>query len=189
MARERAAEDEARDDAARMARAQGLADGKERNGKRGGLGDFEDDEFDDDGYGTSNRVKRTRMNNSTMADLGSSHLLWFMDSADEVGTEANPETQAFARGHNDTIDPGFKENENDYLIGPVESSDAEEEEGDERGGRGRISVQESMRQMAENARARVRLTDPSRSPSRRRESGNDELIRPSRRARISWSCR
>jgi hypothetical protein len=54
-----------------LKRAQNLADGKERGGKRRGqLGDFEDDEFDDE-YGTSkNGIKRARVENSTMAQLG-----------------------------------------------------------------------------------------------------------------------
>lgn len=56
-----------------MKRVQNVIAGGERGGKRksDGLVGFDDDEFDDDTYGTSSRIKRARLPaNSSITDLG-----------------------------------------------------------------------------------------------------------------------
>ncbi|KAK4047256.1 hypothetical protein OIV83_005560 [Microbotryomycetes sp. JL201] len=106
LARERHAEDLAKDDQAALDRAQRVVDGKERKRRSDGL-DLDDDDFDDDyGRTTKFQQKRLRLDNATVEEL-----------------KANEKTKAFADSMTESTVADEKAGEYDYLKGPVSDDD------------------------------------------------------------------
>ncbi|KAK4702569.1 hypothetical protein P7C70_g3652, partial [Phenoliferia sp. Uapishka_3] len=106
------AELEAKEEAEKEARMKAITEGKERLKRKNGGLDFDDDDFDDDGYGMAKRTdKRARVENKTMADL-----------------EANEETQSFAAPLKDGLSVPI--NDLAFLVVEEQSGDEDGEEED-----------------------------------------------------------
>lgn len=67
---------EEQDEATNLKHAQGVADGKARANAKG-LGDFDDQDFDDDNWGMSKHKAKPRADNSTLAAIGSFFLICY----------------------------------------------------------------------------------------------------------------
>lgn len=95
--------------------------------------DFDDDDFDDDHYGTSRRNlnQKARVDNPTMAELGTSLPLHLPvgGGTDSDSSGNAEETQQFANAHMDGLTVPHKDAEYDYL----DRKDSDGEGGDDDG--------------------------------------------------------
>lgn len=151
----------AKKDAEELARAQRIADGKERN-KRGAL-DLDDDDFDDD-WGVSKRPKQKqqRVDNMTTAELSALHLVppspVTLLTRSSSRAAANEETQAFAMHITEGLTHEVKAGELDFLKGPEDDGEEEYEEDDDEEEtqmlppQPRISVHEATRMAVEQSK-------------------------------------
>lgn len=149
LARERHQEELAKTEAAELARAQRVADGRERERRRNGGVDLSDDDFDDDEYGQSKRDRnKARAENRTIAEL-----------------HADEETQAFASNFNEGLVVPVDEGQYSFLAEPAsedeseEGTDAEdereeEEDADAAASRKRLTAREADKLAVEESRKR-----------------------------------
>ncbi|SCV72180.1 BQ2448_4874 [Microbotryum intermedium] len=134
----------AKQDADELAKAQAIADGKERN-RRKGL-DIDDDDFDDDfGISTKRAEKRPRIENFSTAQLRQYLMrrpivacVWWMLTIRSLGhlAEANEETRPFALNITEGLVTSVRQSDIDYLAEPEggeSGSDDDDEFVDEAG--------------------------------------------------------
>ncbi|KAM0791618.1 hypothetical protein ACM66B_006057 [Microbotryomycetes sp. NB124-2] len=176
LARERAAEDLAKDDQAALDRAQRVVDGKERKKRTNGL-DLSDDEFDDE-YGrmTKRREKRTRLDNMTVQELNANEATKAFAGSMIQGTtfEAKPDEFGFLHAAASDDEVGSDEEEGYGDDDAYMRDDVDDVEERRTKVKQTVSHQEAMRQAVE--RSRARQAQVSFSDEREGSIDLDELV-------------